>query len=139
MARPVVFLEVTGSDEYPRYFITTNEGKYWNGKEWKDSRREGHLYLDGQEASGIVLRLQRRSYKSCKHRRKFVVPIELEVLSDVPVPMEILRLWVQRAVVTNIAYGTVGNGPVNDSIVLAQVNYAKLKEDTDESGTDRKD
>lgn len=139
MKRPVVFLEVTGPDSQPRYFITNSEGQYWNGEEWRANRREGYLYLDGQEASKLVLRLQRKNYKSCKHRKRYVVPIELEVLSDDPVAFEILRIWVQRAIVTNIAYGTVGNGPINNSIVIAQMNYAKMKEDKDESATDRKD
>lgn len=128
--RPIIYLEQVGSPTEPRYIIARDGGGYWSvaAQNWVDKPREATLYVDGIEASTVCLAIQKANYKNCTHVVNLQLPVMIEVRSDAKVPLETLRVWLQRALTAQLCYGTYGNGPANGCLVLANLDFNKLRE-----------
>lgn len=120
----VIYIEVVGNPNAPRYMIRNREGQYWGGSRW-GCRREGQLYSDVNDAAIVCNMLQRRQYENCKVTTRLSLPMEVEVLSDRPVSPESISSWLQQALSINVAYGNYGNGPTKDSLVLVAVDHRR--------------
>lgn len=69
----------------------------------------------------------RRQYADLPCVQMLTLPVHVEVRSKSGLDHYLLREWLSEATTFTIGYGVCGSGPVDDSLVLAHVNWLELK------------
>jgi hypothetical protein len=78
-------------------------------------------------ASRAAEDLMRRQYADLPCVQMLTLPVHVEVRSKSGLDHYLLREWLSEATTFTIGYGVCGSGPVDDSLVLAHVNWLELK------------
>lgn len=125
--RKVAYLGVGGAGRFPRFYITENGGAVWDGEEWTTGPGRPLLFADMVEASRAAEGLMRRQYADLPCVQSLTLPIHVEVRSKNGLDHYLLRDWLSGATTFTIGYGACGSGPVDDSLVLAHVNWLELR------------
>ena len=122
--KPALFA-VGWMDNWVRYAIQDEKGRYFTGRGFTKDKRKALAYAD----ETLVLRDMRRILKRrCKGlvRYRFVAPLVVDVYAEGAIDHEELTWFLsQNVFVSTDGLGT-GEGPA-DSVVLPLVDWKKLK------------
>ena len=125
---PILFyLRQRGSTEHPRFLIADQAGKCFDGGGFGPESR-GLLFADFSEAAFASQRLLAEAYGTKKHVTRYVAPIQITVHSDDPLDIEAVQLWASRVAQLILATPTHGNGPVEDSLGLVQIDWSEMRQ-----------
>ncbi len=124
--RRAVFVENRGTPAFPRYIVTESSGRVWTGLRWGTRAQRPVLFADVEEAAKVAQVLLQSEYKDASYVERHVVPIYIEVRSKKGIAPDDVKRWLRQAMSVTVAYGDVGNGPTDDSLVLLHVDWSEF-------------
>lgn len=119
-------LATKGFPEWPRYAIHDQYGRYWSGSQWVEEQN-AKLYADPNEACQQVQELLLKEYSSLP-TQQFQVPLRIDVFSERKVSLHDVQAWLFKVVRLLVDSPRHGNGPLNGSLGLCQIDWDKLSE-----------
>ena len=128
MLQPIFYyVRQRGSSDHPRYLIADEFGSCFDGKGF-GLEAKGLLFADFSEAAFASQRLLAEAYGSKKHVTRYVAPIQITVHSDEPLDIEAVQMWASRVAQLILATPTHGNGPIESSFGLVQINWSEMQQ-----------
>ncbi len=124
--RRAVFLENRGTIAFPRYVITESGRSLWTGRRWGARGQRPLLFADVEEAARAAQLLLLKEYEDAACIERYVVAIYVEVKSKAGIAPDDLKRWLRKAMSVTVANGNFGNGPTDDSLVLAHVDWGEF-------------
>lgn len=118
------YLKIKGTPAFPRYVIACNNS-CWDGEKWIPGD-DGFLYADAGEAARKVQDFQREAFADSKHTDFYTIPLHIEVHSDTQLTPDDIASWLKKVIHIECSYGTHGNGPTEDSMVLVAANFNEV-------------
>lgn len=126
--RPIVLSLVSrGSPEFPRYAIADQFLRYWTGETWSDDEDHGLLFADPNTACDEMQKLLMVDYMD-KPVRRFRAPIYVDLYTANDVTLRDLKDWLFKVSRLLIDSPKHGNGPVEGSLGLCQIDWSELEE-----------
>jgi len=121
---PIISVVPKGTPDHPRYVISDQRHRVWDGTGWNDDENAGLLFADERELGQVVRDLL---LGQCGDKPTFVftAPVQIEVRSNEPPDLIDLKLWLIRAARLYMD-SRLGNGPLNGSVVLISINWLDL-------------
>ncbi len=128
MERPttVLSLHQIGTSAFPRFAISDQFLRFFDGHGWTLDARKALLFSDSNLACQEMQGLLMIDYAH-KPVRRFRAPVYLDLYSDRPVSLEELQDWLVKVSKLLIDSPTHGNGPV-DSLGLCRISWSELEE-----------
>ena len=133
MKPKIPIVQFAGQIQFPRTCIAAAEKDrppqhFWNAisKSWCP-RHQGTLFAHLNDVCWEVQKIQQEQYAGLPIRT-FTVPIELDLFGDMQMSQASLVDWLRQAVRFTIDYGTFGNGPTPDTLVLPLLQWDQTKE-----------
>ena len=125
--QPVVLSLVSvGTPLFPRYMLSDKHGRVWTGADWTEDEEDGLLYACINSAGRAIQELLK---KHCSHKNltRYVAPIYLDLYCDHSVPKVIIEDWLYKVARLIVDAPTHGNGPMDGTLGLLQVEWTKLR------------
>jgi hypothetical protein len=125
VAIPVI--QTWGTPSSLRYAVADTTGRFWTGSGWATRQRDALLYASHHDAAAVAHRILWKQFQR-RHTvyQQFVVPLELQVFSQVEITPDELKDFSKKLVKLSALYANHGTGPRPDSLVLPRLNWRKL-------------
>ena len=120
----VLSLIPIGHPDHPRFLIANQNKQFWTGTGWSDVEDHGLLFADEREIGNVATKIL-TAHCGDKKVFRFTVPVEIEIRSDEPPSIEVVRAWLMRAVRLYVDYH---QGQLVDGVGLVSLNLLGLKE-----------
>ena len=106
-----------------RFFLSDDDGNFWNGHTWTSNFQDAELWADADEAAWKMHDLMKAQVPGALYQ--FVAPVFVDVKSEEPVDLVELQAWLDKAVKVfmNAKHG-VGPG---DAMVMLRIDWEDLK------------
>ena len=127
----ILSIFVTGPPDHPRFIIADPDSKFWTGDDWTDTESEARLYANINDAGRAIQEIL-LSELGDKPLRRFAAPVYFNLYADADLTLDVISDWLVRAARLTIDPERHGNGPVEETLGLLQIDWNKLREiDTD--------
>ena len=127
-------VEKTGNRPWTRYLIHDDAKRYWTGSSWAENRRSALLFHCWNEASHAYRRLEEEQWSGVP-AQDFQAIISVRVWAGQDFTAEQLQDYMHKAVRILLDHDSHGSGPVPESLVRVEVDWATLNET--QPGSDR--
>lgn len=126
--RPVVLSLINkGTPDHPRFLISDQFMRFYDGEAWTENEEKGLLYADSNEACKEMQRLLAVDYEGLPVRR-FRAPIYLDLYAASDIPIHEVASWLVRVARLLIDSPKFGNGPVEGALGLTHIDWTELEE-----------
>lgn len=114
-----------GKDPCIRFVIRKLEDDtFWNGVEFTDDIETSQKHYTPSDACFVMQDILKEHYRELP-KRKFVVPIEIEVFGKVT--KRDIAEYLHRASIFSIRTEEFGNGPIDESYVAPVIHWGFLR------------
>jgi len=124
-----MMIRYMGADHARRFVIQRGDDKFWTGSGWNAVLDNAKVFADHKEAQITVAAIQHKQWKD-KPVRKFKVEVEVTLVGDdiENIPQEQLAVFLAKAVRIDVENSVHGDGPVEGTLVQAQMKLKTLEE-----------
>ena len=128
MPRPIVLSLINmGTPDFPRFAISDQFLRYFDGQNWTPDQSRALLFSDDNLACHEMQRLLMLDYMG-KPLRRFRAPVYIDLYASNEVTLDQLAAWLVRVAKLLIDSPKHGNGPVEGTLGLCRINWDELEE-----------
>ena len=117
----------TGTCKHPRFQIADPQRRFWTGKDWGDEESKARLYVSINDAGRAIqdILLVEHGHKPV---RRFTARVSVDLYADTDLSVDEITDWLVKVARLTIDAETHGNGPVEGTLGLCNIDWSKLRE-----------
>lgn len=125
----VLSIHLRGTPEYPRWVISDQFLRYFEGDGWSAQRdeRNAQIFASSNQACQVV-----RDLLVAEHQdlpvRCFQAPVVVRIFADADISIHDLKAWLAKTARLLIDSPTHGNGPTEGSLGTVEIRWDGLEE-----------
>ena len=122
-----IAVEKTGGRRWPRYLLADQDGRFWTGNGWSADRRRALLFAAWNGVSHEYRRIEEQQWQAVRFR-DFQAVMSIRVWSETAFSLKELRDYLHVACAIYMDVDRKDSGPVPESMVRVELDWAKLDE-----------